>query len=62
MEANNTKVLKADILMRMGAGKIKGCAVTLGRGIITNDITAIFVTRAMVVIWFERRKPKTLEV
>jgi len=54
--------LTAAILFIMGAGPVKGFAVTLGLGIITSVFTAIFVTRAMVVIWFERRKPKTLEV
>ena len=28
----------------------------------TSVFTAIFVTRLMVVIWFERRRPKTIEV
>ena len=62
VDANITTFLTAAILFIMGAGPVKGFAVTLGLGIITSVFTAIFVTRAMVVIWFERRKPKTLEV
>ena len=62
VDANITTFLTAAILFIMGAGPVKGFAVTLGLGIITSVFTAIFVTRIMVVIWFERRKPKTLEV
>ena len=46
----------------MGSGPVRGFAVTLGLGIITSVFTAIFVTRLMIVIWFERRRPRTIEV
>ena len=62
IDANITTFLTAAILFFMGAGPVKGFAITLGLGIITSVFTAIFVTRIMVVIWFEWRKPKTLEV
>jgi len=62
LDANITTFLTAAILFFMGAGPVKGFAITLGLGIITSVFTAIFVTRIMVVIWFEWRKPKTLEV
>jgi preprotein translocase subunit SecD len=41
---------------------VRGFAITLGLGIMTSVFTAIFVTRLMVIIWFERRRPKKLEV
>jgi preprotein translocase subunit SecD len=62
IDANITTFLTAGILFLMGSGPVKGFAVTLGLGILTSVFTAIFVTRLMVVIWFERRRPKTLEV
>ncbi|HBZ44264.1 MAG TPA: protein translocase subunit SecD, partial [Maritimibacter sp.] len=62
VDANITTFLTAGILFIMGAGPVRGFAVTLGLGILTSVFTAIFVTRLMVVIWFERRRPKTLEV
>jgi preprotein translocase subunit SecD len=62
IDANITTFLTASILFVMGAGPVKGFAITLGLGIITSVFTAIFLTRIMVVIWFEWRKPKTLEV
>jgi preprotein translocase subunit SecD len=62
IDANITTLLTAAILFYFGAGPVKGFAITLGLGIITSVFTAIFVTRIMVVMWFERRKPKILEV
>ena len=62
LDANVTTLIAAVILFYLGTGPVRGFAVTLGLGLITSVFTAIFVTRLMVVIWFERRRPKTLEV
>lgn len=62
IDANITTFLTAGILFIMGSGPVRGFAVTLGLGLITSVFTAIFVTRLMVVFWFERRRPKTLEI
>ena len=62
IDANITTLLTAAILFYFGAGPVKGFAITLGLGIVTSVFTAIFVTRIIVVVWFERRRPKTLEV
>lgn len=62
VDANITTLLTAVILFVMGSGPVKGFAITLGFGIITSVFTAIFVTRLIIVIWFERRRPKTIEV
>ncbi|MEO0747838.1 MAG: protein translocase subunit SecD [Pseudomonadota bacterium] len=60
VDANITTFITALILFAMGSGPVRGFAITLGLGIITSVFTAIFVTRLMVVIWFERRRPKTV--
>ena len=62
IDANITTLITAVILFVMGSGPVRGFAITLGFGIITSVFTAIFVTRLMVVIWFERARPKTVEV
>ena len=62
LDANITTFITAVILFAMGSGPVRGFAITLGLGIITSVFTAIFVTRLMVVIWFERRRPKTVEL
>ncbi len=62
IDANLTTFITAVILFIMGSGPVKGFAVTLALGIITSVFAAIYVTRLMIVIWFERRRPKTIEV
>ena len=62
VDGNLTTVITAGILFVMGSGPVKGFAVTLFFGIITSVFAAIFVTRLMVVAWFERRRPKTINV
>ena len=60
LDANITTFLTAVILFAMGSGPVRGFAVTLGLGIITSVFTALLVTRLMMVMYFERRRPKTL--
>ncbi|AXX97542.1 protein translocase subunit SecD [Profundibacter amoris] len=62
VDANITTFITAVILFVMGSGPVRGFAVTLGLGIMTSVFTAIFVTRLIIVMWFERRKPKQIEV
>ena len=62
IDANITTFMTALILYVMGSGPVRGFAITLGLGILTSVFTAIFVTRLIIVIWFERRRPKTIEV
>ncbi|KIN64130.1 Protein translocase subunit SecD [Sulfitobacter noctilucicola] len=62
IDANITTLITAIILFIMGSGPVRGFAITLGFGIITSVFTAIFVTRLFVVLWFERARPKTIEV
>ncbi|SMC42139.1 protein translocase subunit SecD [Primorskyibacter flagellatus] len=61
-DANITTFITAVILFAMGSGPVRGFAITLGIGILTSVFTAIFVTRLLVVMWFERTRPKTIEV
>ncbi|WP_372890433.1 protein translocase subunit SecD [Rhodosalinus sp.] len=62
VDANLTTFITAVILYVMGSGPVRGFAITLGLGILTSVFTAIFVTRLLIVMWFERRRPRTLEV
>ena len=62
LDANITTFITAVILFVMGSGPVRGFAITLGLGILTSVFTAIFVTRVIVVTWFDRRRPKTIEV
>ncbi len=62
VDANITTILTAVILFAMGSGPVRGFAITLGLGILTSVFTAIYVTRLIIVMWFDRRRPKTIEV
>ncbi|WP_370283701.1 protein translocase subunit SecD [Pseudooceanicola sp.] len=62
VDANITTFIVAVILFVMGSGPVRGFSVTLGIGIVTSVFTAIWVTRLFVVMWFERARPKTIEV
>jgi preprotein translocase subunit SecD len=62
LDANITTFIAAVILFVMGSGPVRGFSITLGLGILTSVFTAIFVTRLLVIMWFERRRPKTIEV
>ena len=62
IDANITTLITAAILFTVGSGPVRGFAITLGLGILTSVFTAIFVTRLFIVIWFEQRRPRTIEV
>jgi preprotein translocase subunit SecD len=62
IDANITTLIAATILFVMGAGPVRGFAITLGLGIITSVFTAIWVTRLLISIYMEYRRPKEIEV
>jgi preprotein translocase subunit SecD len=62
IDANITTFITAVVLWAVGAGPVRGFAITLGIGIITSVFTALFVTRLLVELWFNWRKPKTVYV
>ncbi|PWE33912.1 protein translocase subunit SecD [Maritimibacter sp. 55A14] len=62
LDANITTLIAAVILFAMGSGPVRGFSVTLGLGILTSVFTAIYVTRLIVILWFERRRPRTVTV
>ena len=62
VDANVTTLITAAVLYYFGAGPVRGFAIALFLGIITSVFCALYVTRAMIEIWFNWRKPKTLTV
>jgi preprotein translocase subunit SecD len=62
IDANITTFITAVVLFAVGAGPVRGFAITLGIGIITSVFTALYVTRVMVEFWFRARKPATVTV
>ena len=62
LDSNITTLITAVILFALGSGPVRGFAITLGLGILTSVFTAFYVTRLIIVMWFERKRPKTIEV
>jgi preprotein translocase subunit SecD len=62
VDANLTTMISAAVLFFMGSGPVRGFAVTLGIGVITSVFTALYVTRAIIEIWFAWRRPKKIVV
>ena len=60
IDANFTTFMTATILFVMGAGPVRGFAITLALGIITSVFTALFVTRSIIVIWYAWKRPKQI--
>ncbi len=62
IDANITTFITAAVLFLVGAGPVRGFAITLGIGIITSVFTAVLVTRLIVEFWYKWRKPVTVTV
>jgi preprotein translocase subunit SecD len=62
LDANITTFITAAILYMLGAGPVRGFAVTLGIGILTSVFTAFYVTRAMIAAWLAARRPRAITV
>ena len=62
LDANVTTFIAAVILFAVGSGPVRGFSITLGLGIITSVFTALVVTRMLVTLWFDAKRPKTVEL
>ena len=62
IDSNLTTLFAALFLFVFGSGPIKGFAVTLSLGIATSMFTALMVTRLLIVVWVNTKRPKQLEL
>lgn len=62
LDANLTTLLVAVILYAVGAGPVRGFAVTLSLGIITSMFTAIVCSRALINLTYGGRKITKLSI
>ena len=60
IDANITHFITAAVLFQLGAGPVRGFAVTLAIGIITSVFTAVTVNRLIVSVWARTTRPKTI--
>jgi len=62
VDANMTHLIASLILFQLGAGPVRGFAVTLGVGIITSFFTSVMVTRLIVITWLDTMRPRRLTI
>jgi len=60
LDANITTFVAAAVLYMLGAGPVRGFAVTLGLGILTSVFTAFVFSRLMISVWLRVARPKKL--
>lgn len=60
LDANLTGLLTAALMFLLGAGPVRGFALTLGFGILTSMFTALVITKLILQIWLEWGRPTKL--
>ncbi len=61
-DANVTVLIGAVVLFALGAGSVRGFAITLALGILTSQFTAIVGSRALAQIFFGKKRMKDVPV
>lgn len=61
-DSNITTLIAASLLFVLGAGAVKGFAVTLTIGILSSMFASVLFCRMLVVIWARRTKPKRIPI
>jgi len=62
VDSNVTMFVAAAILYFLGAGPVRGFAVSLALGILTSIVTAVTMTRMMITLWYRYTRPKKLPI
>ena len=62
IDSNLTNLIAAVLLFLLGAGPVRGFAVTLSIGILTSIFSAVMVTRLQVWLWYRSGKRTELPI
>jgi preprotein translocase subunit SecD len=62
IDANVTTVVAAVIMFNLGAGPVKGFALTLLIGVLTSVFTAVLITQVLIGWWFRLTRAKKLPI
>ncbi|QBR70760.1 protein translocase subunit SecD [Beijerinckiaceae bacterium] len=62
VDSNVTMFVAAAILYFLGAGPVRGFAVSLALGILTSIVTAVTMTRMMIALWYRYKRPTKLPI
>ncbi len=60
LDSNITTLIAAIVMFTLGAGPVRGFAVTLSLGIFATVFTAFTVTRLLVSLWIARQKTRQI--
>lgn len=61
-DSNLTTLIAAALLYTLGAGAVKGFAVTLTIGIMSSMFASVMFCRMLIILWARKTKPKTLPI
>ena len=61
-DSNITTLIAAGLLYTLGAGAVKGFAVTLTIGILSSMFASVVFCRMLIVFWARRTKPKRIPI
>lgn len=62
LDSNITTLMAAGLLYTLGAGSVKGFAVTLTIGILSTMFASVMVCRMFIFIWARKTRPKKLPI
>jgi SecD/SecF fusion protein len=62
LDANVTTLLKMLVLLSLGAGAVKGFAITTSLGIVISMFTALVLVRLLISRWLDSARPKQLDI
>ena len=62
VDSNVTMFVAAAILYFLGTGPVRGFAVSLALGILTTIVTAVTMTRMMIALWYQYKRPTKLPI
>lgn len=61
-DSNITTLIAAALLYTLGAGAVKGFAVTLTIGIISSMFASVLFCRMLIIFWARKTKPKRIPI
>ncbi|MFM9889518.1 MAG: protein translocase subunit SecD [Rickettsiales bacterium] len=61
-DSNITTLIAAGLLYTLGAGSVKGFAVTLTIGILSTMFASVMFCRMLIVYWARRTRPKVIPI
>ena len=62
LDSNVTTLIAALVLFQFGTGPVKGFAVTLTIGLVSNIYTAVFATRILFDYLYVQKRWKTISI